>query len=56
MLLEAPQLIYLSLTFVGLGAGLVLHGKPKEGHHSFGIHLVSSAICLGLLYWGGFFG
>jgi len=50
-----PQLIYLVLTFLGLGVALAQHGKPKEGHHSFWTSLFGGGICWVCLYYGGFF-
>ncbi len=55
-ILGVPQLVYLSLVFVGLGGEAALHGKPKTGHHSFWVALVGAGSALSLLYWGGFFG
>lgn len=53
--MNAPQLIYLALTCLGLGMALAKHGQPKDDSHSFWWTLTASGICIGLLYWGGFF-
>ena len=50
-----PQIIYLSLTMLGLGMQAVKHGNPKEGKENFWVVFISTAISVGLLYWGGFF-
>lgn len=50
-----PQIIFLALTFISSGIYLAKHGEPKTGAYNFGISLLSDAIVLGLLYWGGFF-
>lgn len=54
MVLGWPQGIYLALTAVGLGVTIAKHGEPK-GNYSVGTALVSLAITLPLLWWGGFF-
>ena len=56
MVLGAPQLVLLGIITAGLGLDLARNGQPKEGKHSFWITAISSAIQIGLLYWGGFFG
>lgn len=50
-----PQIIYLILIGIGLGASLVNHGQPKKGNDSFFITLLSSGVSIGLMIWGGFF-
>lgn len=50
-----PQYIFLGLAVFSLGIALEQHGKPRSPS-SFWVSLVSSAITLGLLWWGGFFG
>ena len=49
-----PQIIYLSLVFMGLLIGAHQHGKERTPHN-FWITLVATGITLFLLYWGGFF-
>lgn len=52
--MHAPQIIYIILTFIGLGYSIAKHGQPRD-NHDFGVDLISTIIVLGLLYWGGFF-
>lgn len=49
-----PQIIYLFLAAMGLGLALANDGKPQPPY-SFIKSLISSAIVLSLLWWGGFF-
>jgi len=57
MSLGLPQLIYLSLVLVALGTEIARHGEPKKpGKHNAVASLIASALLVGLLYWGGFFG
>lgn len=49
-----PQLIMLGLMCIGLGVGLSKHGEA-QARHNIVIDLISVAVQLGLLYWGGFF-
>lgn len=49
-----PQIIYLFLTAMGLGLILANDGKSQPPY-SFVRSLVSNAIILSLLWWGGFF-
>lgn len=51
-----PQIIYLMLVGLGLGIGLVQHGQPKEGNHNIVYDIIATAIVIGLLWWGHFFG
>lgn len=53
--MSIPAIIMIVLFALSLGSNLVMHGKPKEGNYNFGIALVSCAIQVGLLWWGGFF-
>jgi len=50
-----PQIIVLVLIVLSLGINMAQHGTPKTGKNSFWVSLVSAAITLGLLWWGGFF-
>jgi len=53
--LHVPQIIWLVLVIYGTAYALVNHGKPRPPYNIW-IDLVSTAISLGLLWWGGFFG
>lgn len=55
MTLYWPQLAYMTLILISLGAALAQHGKPKTGNESFWVSLFSTALALWLLYMGGFF-
>jgi len=50
-----PQIIYLALVFTGLMYKSYKHGKPMDDVHNVWYSLISQAIVLALLYWGGFF-
>ena len=52
----APQVIVIILMALGLGLEMANHGKPRTGKSNAIIHLISSGVTAGLLYWGGFFG
>lgn len=54
--MKAPQIIMIIILAMGVGINLVKHGEPKDGNYSFPISLISAAIEVGLLIWGGFFG
>lgn len=45
-----PELIYLGLSFLGLGI-ILAEGNGRK----IIINLISLPLVLGLLYWGGFF-
>lgn len=49
-----PQIIYLSLVFVGLLIAANQHGKERSPHN-FWVTLVATLITVSLLFWGGFF-
>ncbi len=52
----APQIIYLSLFFMGLLLSAYRHGKPKKvENYNFWIDSIAAALVLALVYWGGFF-
>jgi hypothetical protein len=53
--MHTPQIIYLCLVTADLGFHIAKHGEPKDGKFSAISSLMSSAIILSLLYWGGFF-
>jgi hypothetical protein len=50
----APQIIYLSLVFIGLLLAANQHGKERTPHN-FWITLFATVTTLFLMYWGGFF-
>jgi hypothetical protein len=50
----APQIIYLSLVFIGLLLVANQHGKERTPHN-FWVTLTATIINLFLMYWGGFF-
>lgn len=50
-----PQLIYLSLIFIGLLLNAHMHNKPRKGEYSFWMSFLNAVINLSLLYFGGFF-
>ena len=49
-----PQIILVGLLLVELGMALAKHGEPRESNFSVWNSLISDAIILGLLWWGGF--
>lgn len=49
-----PEGIYLALVFMSLGIVATRNGEPRDPY-SFGRQLFSTALALGLLWWGGFF-
>lgn len=53
--LGLPQIIYLTLVFIGLGITIEQHGKPKEGINNFWVTFIAQAFTIYLLAWGGFF-
>jgi len=50
-----PQLIYLSLVLIGLGAEIARHGEAKKGKYNGWTSLIATLIILTVLYYGGFF-
>lgn len=50
-----PQIVYLVLMCMGFGLAIAKHGEPQEGMHNIWVDLISQAITLALLAWGGFF-
>ena len=52
--MSLPAIIYLALTLLGLLAAAHLHGRTTTVN--FPARAVGTAITMGLLYWGGFFG
>jgi len=51
--MSTPAIIYLVLSLIGLIAAAYLHGKPTKTN--FWTTLLSAAIAISLLTWGGFF-
>ena len=51
-----PQVILMMILGAGVGVGLIKHGEPRQGNHSFPIAVAAVVIECALLYWGGFFG
>lgn len=49
------QLIYLGLTFLGLGLAFAKHGQPKEEKWNGWISLLTASFVIFILYKGGFF-
>jgi len=49
-----PQIIYLSLVFIGLLLDANQHGQVRTPHN-FWNTLVATGITISLLCWGGFF-
>lgn len=52
--MSTPAVIYLALTFLGLGLAIAKHGEPRPPLNAWGVIIGTSVVC-GLLYWGGFF-
>ena len=50
-----PQNILMTIYAIRLGIYIARHGQPKTGKENVWSALLSLAINLGLLYWGGFF-
>lgn len=50
-----PQGIMLALLFLSICVHASKNGQPREGHYDLGTALLSAAITVGLLFWGGFF-
>jgi hypothetical protein len=53
--MEAPQIIAICFMGVGLLLTAFLHGKPRTDKFNVFSTLVSDALWIGLLLWGGFF-
>lgn len=52
--MSTPAIIYLVLSGIGLLISAHDHGKPRTPTN-FWTTLAAGILCLGLLYWGGFF-
>lgn len=55
MIFHWPQITWCVLTFAGLAAASVQHGKPMQGHCNFMVRLVKALVAVWLLWCGGFF-
>lgn len=53
--MHTPQLITLSLYALVCGLSLGKHGEPRTGNHNFFVDLIASALCITVLWWGGYF-
>jgi hypothetical protein len=53
--MSTPALIYLALSFIGLGVVAAKDGQPRTGKCSLWSAVLSTWIAISLLYWGGFF-
>lgn len=57
MTIHLPQLIWIVLVSWQLAIYAVRDGDLKKPEtYKFGVQLVGTALSMGLLYWGGFFG
>jgi hypothetical protein len=45
------KVIYISLSFLGLGVAIAQHGKPKTGNNDCIPSLISTVIVLTLVYF-----
>lgn len=54
--LGIPQIIMLIIYGTNIGISLVVHGKPREGKHSFWTTLIGTGLSAWILSTGGFFG
>lgn len=52
--MELPQIIYITLTSIGLLTAARNHGKPRD-NSNFWYTFTGSVIGYTLLIWGGFF-
>ena len=53
--MNAPQIILIIIYSLGLGVAMRDHGKYEYKKTNFFVYLLSTAIQIGLLIWGGFF-
>lgn len=51
----APQLIYLTLSLVGIGICIARYGQPKRDQYDLTDVLIAPLLAYALLWWGGFF-
>ena len=54
--LGAAQIIFLALILVAIVLHGINHGKEREDKYNVWLAMVSAAIEIALLWWGGFFG
>ena len=50
------QIIYIGILCLGLGVAAAKHGQPRTDKYNFWVQLVSVAITITILAFGGFFG
>lgn len=50
-----PQIIWITIFLIGVGISLQKNGEPRTGKHSAASDLITSAVFIGLFYWGGWF-
>lgn len=55
MTFHAPQIILCFLLAMCFGIHAAKHGEPMNREYNAFTDLLTSAITIGLLYWGGFF-
>jgi hypothetical protein len=53
--MSTPAIIYIVLVVIELLVVCAKDGDEKTGRHSAGVTLVSNALMIALLWWGGFF-
>lgn len=54
--MRAPQIIYIVLISIRLLYTAYKHGQPRDDDYNILIALIGTALGVGLLIWGGFFG
>lgn len=55
MIFHWPQITWCVLTFAGLAASSIQHGKPMQGYYNFMVRFVKALVAVWLLWCGGFF-
>jgi len=50
-----PQITYIILIVIGLVDHAIEDGKPKTGTYNFNLQILSTGLCVWILYCGGFF-
>lgn len=56
MKFEIPQIIYTTLTVIGMGVAIGRYGEPKRRDtYDLVDVIVAPAIVFSLLWWGGFY-
>lgn len=55
MRIDWPQGIMLAIVFLNICVHASRNGEPRDGHYDLGASMLSAAITIGLLWWGGFF-